>query len=33
MLLFFTEYLTRYDSAFHVFSYLTFRAILGVLTA
>ncbi len=33
MLLFLTEYLTRYDSAFHVFSYLTFRAILGVLTA
>jgi len=33
MLLFLTEYLTRYDSAFHVFSYLTLRAILGVLTA
>ncbi|MGH8398623.1 MAG: phospho-N-acetylmuramoyl-pentapeptide-transferase, partial [Gammaproteobacteria bacterium] len=33
MLLFLTEYLTRYHSAFHVFSYLTFRAILGVLTA
>ena len=33
MLLFLTEYLTRYHSAFNVFSYLTFRAILGVLTA
>ena len=33
MLLFLTEYLTRFHSAFHVFSYLTFRGILGVLTA
>jgi phospho-N-acetylmuramoyl-pentapeptide-transferase len=33
MLLLLTEYLTRFDSAFHVFSYLTLRAILGVLTA
>ncbi|MHB8424211.1 MAG: phospho-N-acetylmuramoyl-pentapeptide-transferase [Gammaproteobacteria bacterium] len=33
MLLFLTEYLTRYYSVFNVFSYLTFRAILGVLTA
>jgi phospho-N-acetylmuramoyl-pentapeptide-transferase len=33
MLLFLTEYLTRYHSVFNVFSYLTFRAILGVLTA
>ncbi|MGB9428980.1 MAG: phospho-N-acetylmuramoyl-pentapeptide-transferase [Gammaproteobacteria bacterium] len=33
MLLFLTEYLTRYHSLFNVFSYLTFRAILGVLTA
>ena len=33
MLLFLTEYLTRFSSVFHVFSYLTFRAILGVLTA
>ena len=32
MLLFLTEYLTRYDSGFNVFQYLTFRAILGVLT-
>jgi phospho-N-acetylmuramoyl-pentapeptide-transferase len=33
MLLFLTEYLTRTHSVFNVFSYLTFRAILGVLTA
>jgi phospho-N-acetylmuramoyl-pentapeptide-transferase len=32
VLLFLTEYLTRYDSGFNVFQYLTFRAILGVLT-
>ena len=30
MLLFLTEYLTRFDSGFNVFQYLTFRAILGV---
>lgn len=33
MLLELTEYLTRFDSGFHVFQYLTLRAILGVLTA
>ena len=33
MLLYLTEYLARFDSGFHVFQYLTLRAILGVLTA
>ena len=33
MLLFLSEFLMRYHSVFRVFSYLTFRAILGVLTA
>ncbi len=33
MLLYLTDYLARLDSAFHVFQYLTLRAILGVLTA
>src|SRR5579863_4491359 len=33
MLLYLTDYLARYHSVFHVFTYLTFRAILGVLTA
>ncbi len=33
MLLYLTEYLTNYFSAFNVFSYLTMRAILGALTA
>ena len=33
MLMQLTEYLTRYYSGFNVFSYLTLRAILGVLTA
>ncbi len=33
MLLYLTDYLARFDSAFHVFQYLTLRAILGVLTA
>lgn len=33
MLLFLTEYLAKFNSAFHVFQYLTLRAILGVLTA
>jgi phospho-N-acetylmuramoyl-pentapeptide-transferase len=33
MLLALTEYLAQYYSAFNVFSYLTMRAILGVLTA
>lgn len=33
MLYMLAEYLTRYHSSFHVFSYLTFRGILGVLTA
>ncbi|HEX5339940.1 MAG TPA: phospho-N-acetylmuramoyl-pentapeptide-transferase [Gammaproteobacteria bacterium] len=33
MLLFVTEYLARFHPAFNVFSYLTLRAILGVLTA
>jgi len=33
MLLYLTEYLTQYYSAFNVFSYLTFRGILGALTA
>ncbi|MCJ8273582.1 MAG: phospho-N-acetylmuramoyl-pentapeptide-transferase, partial [Psychrosphaera sp.] len=33
MLVWLTEYLTQYYSAFNVFSYLTLRAILSVLTA
>ena len=33
MLLYLTDYLARFDSAFNVFQYLTLRAILGVLTA
>jgi phospho-N-acetylmuramoyl-pentapeptide-transferase len=33
MLLLLTEYLTRYQSGFNVFSYLTLRAILAVITA
>ncbi len=33
MLLWLTEYLTQFDSGFHVFSYLTLRIILGVLTS
>ena len=33
MLLALAEYLSQYYSAFHVFSYLTMRAILGILTA
>ncbi|CAM3792905.1 phospho-N-acetylmuramoyl-pentapeptide-transferase [Rheinheimera salexigens] len=33
MLVWLAEYLTQYFNAFHVFSYLTFRAILGILTS
>jgi phospho-N-acetylmuramoyl-pentapeptide-transferase len=33
MLLFLTEWLAHFDSAFNVFRYLTLRSILGVLTA
>ena len=33
MLLWLAEYLQQYASAFNVFQYLTFRGILGVLTA
>src|SRR5690606_19571910 len=33
MLIFLTEYLTRFYTGFNVFSYLTMRAILGALTA
>lgn len=33
MLLLLSEYLTRFQSAFNVFSYLTLRAILAVITA
>ncbi len=33
MLLALAEYLSQYYSAFNVFSYLTMRAILGILTA
>ncbi|NOY63619.1 MAG: phospho-N-acetylmuramoyl-pentapeptide-transferase [Gammaproteobacteria bacterium] len=33
MLLYLTDYLTQYDSSFGIFRYLTFRAILGTLTA
>ena len=33
MLLYLAEYLARFHSGFNVFQYLTFRAILGALTA
>ena len=33
MLVWLAEYLTQYINAFNVFSYLTFRSILGILTA
>jgi phospho-N-acetylmuramoyl-pentapeptide-transferase len=33
MLLYLTEYLTKFESGFNVFGYLTLRAILGALTA
>lgn len=33
MLVWLAEYLTQFHTGFHVFSYLTLRAILGVLTA
>lgn len=33
MLVWLAEYLTQYYSGFNVFSYLTLRAILGILTA
>lgn len=33
MLVWLAEYLTQYFSVFNVFSYLTFRAILGILTS
>ncbi len=33
MLLYFAEYLMQFDPGFRVFQYLTFRAILGALTA
>ena len=33
MLIYVTEYLTRFHSGFNVFNYLTLRAILGALTA
>jgi hypothetical protein len=33
MLLYLAEYLARFESGFNVFQYLTFRAILGALTA
>ncbi|MBU2223545.1 MAG: phospho-N-acetylmuramoyl-pentapeptide-transferase, partial [Gammaproteobacteria bacterium] len=33
MLVWLAEYLTQYVNAFNVFSYLTFRSILGILTA
>ena len=33
MLLYLTEWLAEYDTAFNVFQYLTLRTILGVLTA
>lgn len=33
MLLYLTEFLMQYDASFRVFQYLTFRAILGALTA
>ena len=33
MLLYLTNYLAQFESAFNVFNYLTMRAILGALTA
>ena len=33
MLVWLAEYLTQFHTGFNVFSYLTFRAIVGVLTA
>jgi phospho-N-acetylmuramoyl-pentapeptide-transferase len=33
MLLYLTQYLTQFETAFNVFNYLTLRAILGALTA
>ncbi|GAB1078452.1 MAG: hypothetical protein SStaBPW_03360 [Shewanella algae] len=33
MLVYLAEYLTQFYTGFNVFSYLTFRAILGLLTA
>ncbi|ABE53647.1 Phospho-N-acetylmuramoyl-pentapeptide-transferase [Shewanella denitrificans OS217] len=33
MLVYLAEYLTQFHTGFHVFSYVTFRAILGLLTA
>jgi len=33
MLIYLTDYLTRFYSGFNVFNYLTFRAILGALTS
>ncbi len=33
MLLYLTNYLAEFESAFNVFNYLTLRAILGALTA
>ena len=33
MLIYLTEYLTRFHTGFNVFNYLTLRAILGALTA
>jgi len=33
MLLYLTEYLSKYDAGFGVFQYITLRAILGILTA
>jgi phospho-N-acetylmuramoyl-pentapeptide-transferase len=33
MLLYFAEYFSQFHSGFHVFSYVTFRAILGLLTS
>ncbi|MBO6226829.1 MAG: phospho-N-acetylmuramoyl-pentapeptide-transferase, partial [Shewanella sp.] len=33
MLVYLAEYLTRFHTGFNVFSYVTFRAILGLLTA
>ena len=33
MLLFLAEYLSQFESGFTVFQYLTFRGILGVMTA
>ena len=33
MLIYLSEYLTRFYSGFNVFGYLTLRAIMGALTA